>query len=245
MLHGNALYCAKPTLRVSPYFQILALFKSFWRRVHPTLLKQELQTFECIKQHTLLTGKLIKSVKLSTWWLPQTSGTHIWESRRFESMYTLQGKTWPTRHTYPMLGPHMVLDHTYLTWSTHSNLSCSRPQSWAGPLLLRKRAHDTIHNMSADWSTGPYPVSLPSQPMKKWGQSQHSIDGRLLDLPVSYHRHVIGTFNTCSRGPTQRFLTDTGGGYSLKYASFQHTTPRPSKPTILPFSPKGSVRSLC
>jgi hypothetical protein len=39
---GKALYYAKPMLRVSPYFQVLALFKSFWRRLHPTLLKQEL-----------------------------------------------------------------------------------------------------------------------------------------------------------------------------------------------------------
>jgi hypothetical protein len=42
---------------------------------------------------TPATNKLIDFVKLSTWWLPQTSGTHIRESRRFESMYTLQEKT--------------------------------------------------------------------------------------------------------------------------------------------------------
>jgi hypothetical protein len=38
--------------------------------------------------------------------------THIRESRRFESMSTLQGKTRPTRHTPSMLDLHMVLDHT-------------------------------------------------------------------------------------------------------------------------------------
>jgi hypothetical protein len=66
--------------------------------------------------------------------------TYIWESQRFESMYTLQGKTRPTRHTYPTLHLHMVSDHTYLTWSTRSNHSrspheveidpCNRKKSW-------------------------------------------------------------------------------------------------------------------
>jgi hypothetical protein len=44
------------------------------------------------------------------------------------------------------------------------------------------------------------------------GESQTSIDGRLLGLPGSYHQHAIGTFNTCSRVATPRSLTDTGGG---------------------------------
>jgi hypothetical protein len=46
------------------------------------------------------------------------------------------------------------------------------------------------------------------------GKSQASVDGRLLGLSGLYHRHVIGTFNTCSRGPTHRSLTDTGRGYN-------------------------------
>jgi hypothetical protein len=41
--------------------------------------------------------------------------THIRESRRFKSMYTLQGKIQSTRHMLPMLSPRMVQDHTYLT----------------------------------------------------------------------------------------------------------------------------------
>jgi hypothetical protein len=46
------------------------------------------------------------------------------------------------------------------------------------------------------------------------GVKPPSVDDRLLGLPVPYHRHAIGTFNTCSRGPTHRSLTDTGGGYN-------------------------------
>jgi hypothetical protein len=131
-------------------------------------------------------------------------------------MYTLQGKTRPTQHvrflrqstytqcTLPVGGP--------CTWQPFT----SRQQSSAGPLLLRKRAPDTIHSASANRSTGPYPASLPSQPMKQWGQSQASISDRLLGLLGPYHQHAIDTFNTYSRVPTPRSLTDTGGGYHIE-----------------------------
>jgi hypothetical protein len=165
---GRALYYAKPTLRGNPYFQILALFKTFQWKVHHILIIQELQTIKCIKQHNNSTVKLIKFVKLATWWLPQTRDAHIRESRWFESMYTLQGKTRSTRHTHPTLSPRMVPDHTYLTWSTHSNLSWVTDRFERITLLLRKRAPDTIPHMPADRSMGPYLISLPSQPMKQW-----------------------------------------------------------------------------
>jgi hypothetical protein len=64
---------------------------------------------------------------------------------------------------------------------------------------------------------------------------QASVDNQLLGLPSSYHRHAIVTFNTCSRGPTHRSLTDTGGGYSLEGVGFPHTTPQPSQLTVSPF----------
>jgi hypothetical protein len=158
-------------------------------------------------------------------------------------MYTLQRKIQLTRHTHPMLSPRMVPDHMYLTWSTHNNLWCSHQQSWAGPLLPRKKAPDIIYSTPADWSVGPYPVSLLSQSMKKWEQSQPSVDGRLLGLPGPYHRHAIGMFNTCLQGLTHRSLTDTGRGYNLKGTVFPDTTPRPSPTDGLPFPPMGPARS--
>jgi hypothetical protein len=48
------------------------------------------------------------------------------------------------------------------------------------------------------------------------GESQTPVDGRLLGLPGPYHRHAIGTFNTCSRVPTPRSLIDTGEGYHIE-----------------------------
>jgi hypothetical protein len=46
--------------------------------------------------------------------------------------------------------------------------------------------------------------------------TQTSVDNRLLGLPSPYHRHTIGTFNTCSWVPTPRSLTNTGGGYHIE-----------------------------
>jgi hypothetical protein len=153
------------------------------------------------------------------------------------------GETRSICHTHPMLSPCMVADQMYLTRSTHSKLSRSHQQSWAGPLLPRKRAPDTIHNTPADRSPSPYPISLLSQPMKQHGQSQPSVDNRLLGLPGLYHRHATGTFNTCSQGPTHQSLTDIGGGYNFGGVDFPHTTPRPFQPIILHFPPKGPTQS--
>jgi hypothetical protein len=155
----------------------------------------------------------------------------------------LAGETRPTHHMHPTLSPRMVLDYTYLTRSTHSNLSRSHQQSWAGPLILRKRAPNTIHSTTTDRSASLYPVSLLSQSMKQWGQSQPSVDGRLLVLLGPYHRHMIGTFNTCSRGSTHRSLTDTGGGYNFEGVILPHHTPWASQLTVLRYPPKGPTRS--
>jgi hypothetical protein len=67
------------------------------------------------------------------------------------------------------------------------------------------------------------------------GESQTSVDSRLLGLSGPYHQYAIGTFNTCSWGPTHRSLTDTGECYNLGGAGFPHITLRPSQPAISPF----------
>jgi hypothetical protein len=64
----------------------------------------------------------------------------------------------------------------------------------------------------------------------------------LLDL---CHKHVISTFNTYSRVPTPRCLTDTDGGYNLGGASFPHHTHRPFQPTVLRFSLMARLISDC
>jgi hypothetical protein len=72
------------------------------------------------------------------------------------------------------------------------------------------------------------------------GISQAPIGDPLLGLSGPYHRHAIGMFNTCSRGPTHQSLINIGGGYNLGGAGLPHTTPRPSQPAISTFHLRAS-----
>jgi hypothetical protein len=56
----------------------------------------------------------------------------------------------------------------------------------------------------------------------------HHLIGRI-------YQHAIDMFNTCSRGPTHRSLTNARGGYNLRGADFSHTTPQPSQPAASTF----------
>jgi hypothetical protein len=103
------------------------------------------------------------------------------------------------------------------------------------PIAPEKKGSRHNPQRAADRSTGPYPACLPSQPMKQWGQRQTSINDWLLGLLGSYHQYVVGTFNTCSREPTHRSLTDTGRSYNLGGVGFPRTTHRPSRLAVSPF----------
>jgi hypothetical protein len=124
------------------------------------------------------------------------------------------GKTRPTHHMPSTLSTRMVKDHTYLTRSTHSNPSWDVDSVGQSHCSQEKElpTQSTARRLTDPWVRAQF-LSRASQ----WssGESQTSVDGRLLGLPGPYHRHAIGTFNTCSRGPTHRSLTDTGGGYNL------------------------------
>jgi hypothetical protein len=50
----------------------------------------------------------------------------------------------------------------------HGNISWVTNRVGQSHCSREKRAPDTIHSIPADRSTGPYPVSLSSQPMKQW-----------------------------------------------------------------------------
>jgi hypothetical protein len=75
-------------------------------------------------------------------------------------------------------------------------------------LLPRKSAPDST-SQSGCVTHGTRLSFYPNTAIEAVGLTQASVDGRLLGLPVSYHRHKIGTFNTYSRVPTPRSLTDT------------------------------------
>jgi hypothetical protein len=75
------------------------------------------------------------------------------------------------------------------------------------------------------WLTDPWVCTQFLSRANQWssGESQASINSRLLGLLDPYHRHAIGTLNTCSRGSTHRSSTNTGRGYNLGGAIFPHT----------------------
>jgi hypothetical protein len=104
-------------------------------------------------------------------WRPQTSGYSYPKVTTIRIDVHPVGETRPTLHMHPKLTPCIVPYHTYLTWWTHSNLSRSYQQHWTNPLLPRKRAPNTSHNTLAGWSTGPYPIYLPRQPLKQGGKA--------------------------------------------------------------------------
>jgi hypothetical protein len=173
--------------------------------------------------------------KLSMWWLPQTSGYSYLRVAAIRIDVHPAGEN-PTNTSRTLHVPvHICPAYAFCAQSPY--VATFHELSTKLSRLTTPEKKGSRHNpqRAADRSTGPYPVSLPSQPMKQWGQSQASINGRLLGLLDSYHQYAIGTFNTYSRGPTERSLTDTGGGYNLGGANFSCTTPHPSRPAVSPF----------
>jgi hypothetical protein len=156
--------------------------------------------------------------------LPQTSGYSY-----------LTGETRPTRHvcfpcqstyaqcTLPAGGPR--------TWQPFMR----RRQIWIDPTTPEKKGsrHNPQH---AGWLIrGSVPSFSPEPANEVRGVSQAPDDDQLLGLPGSYHRHVVGTFNTCSWGPTEQSLINIGRGYNLGDAGSPHTH-SPTFPTsCLPF----------
>jgi hypothetical protein len=142
-----------------------------------------------------------------------------------------------------MLSMCMVPDHTYLVRSMHSNLLQSHQQRWTESLLPRKKGSRNNPQHAGRSICGFIPSFSLKIAIEAVGVKPLSVDGKLLSLPGPYLWHTIGTFNTCSRVPIPRSLTDIGGGYNLGVASFPHTTPRTFQPTVLHFPPKGPIRS--
>jgi hypothetical protein len=154
----------------------------------------------------------------------------------------MQGKTQPTCHvrfprqsmyarrTLPAGGP--------CTWQPFTLTQ----QSWIDSLLPRKSAPDStsqpgwvVHRTRLSFSLN---VAIEAVRL-----SQTSVNNRLLGLPGPYHRHAIDTFNTCSRVPTPRSLTDTGGGYHIENLriAISLSPPFPSEGFTDP--PNGPARS--
>jgi hypothetical protein len=140
-------------LRVSPYFHVLALFKSFQksyfrdpaifrsfpRKVHPILLIQECKQ---LNLSIMIANTLTKLSSLTYYVMIVTNKQYSYPrvtTIRIDIHHIRENPT----NMFSTLGPRMALDHMYLTWSTYSNLSRSRQQRWTDALLMRKSAPDS------------------------------------------------------------------------------------------------------
>jgi hypothetical protein len=137
-------------------------------------------------------------------------------------MYTLQEK--PNQHTtrFPCSvrvwsttirisrGPHIAIFHTVI--NRFEQIHCT----WEEGLPTQS----TTRRPSDPWVRTQL---LSHNSQESSGEKSTLVDNRLIGLPGTYHRHAIGTFNTCSRGSTERSLIDTGGGYNLGGAGLPHT----------------------
>jgi hypothetical protein len=138
-------------------------------------------------------------------------------------MYTLQGK--PNQHdTYASCGrsPYVATVHKSST-DLNRSTSLEKEGSRHNPQHIGWLIHGSVPSFSP---------TIASEAVEK---SQASVDDKLLSILGPYHQHVIGTFNTCSRGPTHRSLISTGGGYNLGGTSFSHATPWHSQLAVSSF----------
>jgi hypothetical protein len=105
--------------------------------------------------------------------------------------------------TLPVGDPH--------TWQPF----ISHQQRWRDPTAPEKKG--SRHKPQPGWVIRRSATNFLSQ-HSHWSsnESQTSVDNRLLGLLGPYHRHAIGTFNTCSRVPTPQSITNTGGGYHIE-----------------------------
>jgi hypothetical protein len=144
-------------------------------------------------------------------------------------MYTLQGKTWPTRHVrFPRQSTYAQRTLTASGPCTWQPLM-SHQKGWTDALLPRKSAPDSTSQPG--WVVRGTRLSFsPNTAIEAVRLSQAPVGSRLLGLLCPYHRHAISTFNTCSWVPTPRSLTDAGGGYHIENLRIA-TTLSPSFPS--------------
>jgi hypothetical protein len=124
----------------------------------------------------------------------------------------LVGETRTTHHTHSTLSPRIVPDHMYITRSTHSNLSRSPHEVETDPYTQKKSWRPKNRPV---WSSSWVTSFFLSHDSLGVGERDFSQVVTQLHWPIGpIYQHAIDTFNTCSRGPTHRSLTETGGGYN-------------------------------
>jgi hypothetical protein len=106
--------------------------------------------------------------------------------------------------------PHIATFYTVV--NRFEQIHCTREEGLPTQFTARRSSDPRVRTQL-----------LTHNSQRAMGKSQAPVDNRLLGLPRPYHRHAIGTFNTCSWRPTERSLIDTGEGYNLRGADLPHT----------------------
>jgi hypothetical protein len=126
---------------------------------------------------------------------------------RFPRLVRICSKTIHISH-----GPHIATLHEVINRVEQGHYSREKglPTQSTPCRLTDPWVHTEFLSWANQWSSG--------------GKAKHHWQ-RLLCLPGPYHWHAIGTFNTCSQGPTHRSLTDIGGRYNFEGADLPYITP--------------------
>jgi hypothetical protein len=174
------------------------------------------------------------------WRLPQTSGYSSVSHGDSNRCTPFRRKTRCTQHVcFPCQFTYAPSMLPTGSWHTCQPFTLTQ-QSWTDSLLLRKSALDSTSQL--DWVVHRTCLSFsPNIAIEAVRLSQASVEDRL-HWWTHKHQQAIHMFNTCSRGPTHRSLTNTAGCYNLGGASLPQTTPWPSQPMVLHFPPKGPAR---
>jgi hypothetical protein len=142
------------------------------------------------------------------WWLPPTSSYSYPRVVAIQIDVHLQGQTRP------------IWDIRFPCQSTYvgRTLPAGYPHMWQ-PFVMSSTVMDRAsapkkkgsrHNpQRVDWLIrGSIPSFSPEPAIEVVGVKPPSVRNQLLGLPGPYHRHVIGTFNTCPWLPAS-----TGAGF--------------------------------
>jgi hypothetical protein len=120
-------------------------------------------------------------------------------------------------------GPHIATFNTVV--NRFEQIHCTRDEGLTTQSTARRPSDPRVRTQLLSHNSQRAVVKI-----------QAPVDNRLLGLPDPYHRHAIGTLNTCSRGPTERSIIDTCGGYNLGGAGLPHIH-SPTFPTSCPHFP--------
>jgi hypothetical protein len=140
-------------------------------------------------------------------WLPQTSGYSYPRVTAIRIVVHLAGETW---YTTRMLLMQVHVHHMYASYGQSLYVATFQ----ADPTELDGC---TVPVKKCSWLHLSARLSGPPQFLSQHNHWINAFNTNIcwwtcyVGLLDPYHQHLISTFNTCSQGPTHRFLTDRWG----------------------------------